>query len=224
MAASAGVWGPIVAGAVGGFLQGGGPGEGSQGWPSEFRGLNRQSADDAKDPLAMSLMREGLGDLRRLGAKTAQYMTRPVVLPSAVVQPLPMFKGGGAFVDVGAPTMDPAFLSPELLYRPGVDWGTPDANNTLAVEPTPFYKGAGKTVHMRSPPPMLLPQQYPQFGAGYAGIKEMSQALALVGIPESEQTPRAGGPKGAIGGGAFKDQSRAGKIAFSGARWNLPHR
>ena len=191
MAASAALWAPMVGSAIGGFLTGGGSGgETYSGWPSEYRGFNQEHPDAAKDPLAMSLMREGLGDLRRLGAKTTQYMTQPVVLPSAVVQPLPMFKGGGAFVDVGAPTMDPAFLSPELLYRPGVDWGVPGSPG--GPEPTPFYFGAGKDVHRQAPPPKLLAQQYPQFGAGYAGIKEMGEALALAGIPQSEQTKRTG--------------------------------
>ena len=190
MGADAAVWLPMVLGGVGGFFGSGSPGEGAVGFPSERFGWDFPTPS-SYDPLAMTMAREGIGDMRRLGAKTVQYAAQPVSLPSAVVQPLPMYKGGGAFVDVGAPTMDVAFRFPEVLSRPGVGWGTPENMGTPqeGPSPTPFYYGEGATVHERSRPPGLLPQQLPQFGAGYSGMKQMGDALALAGIPLSEQAP-----------------------------------
>lgn len=182
---SAGLWAPMLAGAIGGFFKGG-PGEKAAGFPGEKYGFTTDAPSD-RDPLAMGLMREGLGDLRRLAAKTTQFMTQPVVLPSAEVQPLPMFKGGGMFLDVGAPTLDVATRFPEVLWRPGVNWGV---RKGTGPEPTPFYEGAGRDVHRLSPPPRLRPEQFPKFGAGYGGMQEMQNALALVGIPLEAQEAR----------------------------------
>jgi hypothetical protein len=206
---SAFTWAPMVVSAIGGFMRGGPEGSDVFGFPSESRGFKR-ATPGGDDPLAMQLMLEGVENLRRLGAKTAQYSTKPVVLPSAVVQPLPMYKGGGAYVDVGSTTQDVANRFPEVLYRGGVQWGTPK-QGTAEKWPVPFHFRAGQTVHEQGEPPTLFPQQYPQFGAGFAGLQQMTDALALAGISPEQQAAREGGTQKYPG------------MQFSGARRNLPY-
>tara|TARA_R100000808_G_scaffold780_4_gene3786 strand:+ start:9843 stop:10535 length:693 start_codon:yes stop_codon:yes gene_type:complete len=134
-----------------------------------------------------------LDNLNRLGAVNTQFASSPVTMPSAYVQPLPMFKGGGMPVDVFASGADPALARPELLFRPGVDWG----DKSKDAYP-PFYSEAGqKTFQSASQgvgdwdadnPMGQYSYRMPQFGganyapmANPAQISELENALGLLG-------------------------------------------
>jgi hypothetical protein len=149
---------PWIAGALGGL--GGYLSSGSEGKLGPFGGVHTQT-----DP--ETLLSGYLGDLGRTGGIAAQRATRPTSLPSAYVQPLPIFKGAGAVESVSAGALDPGYTQPELLTRGGVDFGAGQA---------PFQQiGAGETYATARQPDV-----YSRFTSG--GLSEMEDALGLLGV------------------------------------------
>lgn len=148
----------------------------------------------AAQPYGPNIMASNqLDNLNRLGAVNTQFASSPVTMASAYAQPLPMFKGGGMPVDVFASGVDPALRRPELLFRPGVDWG----DKSKGAYP-PFYSGTGqKTFQGASQgvgdwdadnPMGQYGYRMPQFGgANYAPmanpsqVTELENALGLLG-------------------------------------------
>ncbi len=115
-----------------------------------------------------TLLEGYLGDLGRTGGIAAQRATRPTSLPSAYVQPLPIFKGAGAVESVSAGALDPGYTQPELLTRGGVDFGGQANMPFQGIGASNLYQSARQ------------PDVYSRFTSG--GLSEMEDALGLLGV------------------------------------------
>jgi hypothetical protein len=145
---------------VGGYL--------SSGAEGKLRGYS-----GAKDPIDPETMLSNyLKNLTRTGAVATQRATRPTSLPSAYVQPLPIFKGAGAVESVSAGALDPGYTQPELLTRGGVNWGK---GQELFGE----HPAAGETYQAARQPDV-----YSRFTSG--GLSEMEDALGLLGVTRND--------------------------------------
>ena len=141
---------------VGGYL--------SSGAEGKLRGYS--GATDPIDPETM--LGNYLKNLSRTGAVATQRATRPTSLPSAYVQPLPIFKGAGAVESVSAGALDPGYTQPELLTRGGVDWGKGQELFGEHPEAHKTYQAARQ------------PDVYSRLTSG--GLSQMEDALGLLGV------------------------------------------
>ena len=149
-------WAMGAAGGLGGYLSGGGTDESAPIIGMPLKGTDWSTPELYKGYLA---------DMGRLGAVGAQRAARDISLPGAFVQRPPFIKGGP--VDVGVTGRDPAEARPELLRRPGVDWGrTPPYGQMVSARDV--YRSAEQP----SPPQPMLG----------GGLQEAEDALGLLGI------------------------------------------
>jgi len=172
-------WAPYVMGAMQGL--GGYLGGGAKGNLTGFSPMGQYGPE--------TQLGGAYDDLMRLGAANAQYAASPVTLPGARIPILPMYKGGGMPIDVFATGMDPAWTRPELLWRPGVDWGSGGQAGQTTV---PFFRGAGTAVHQSASqglgydpedPTAQYAHRMPDIGGG---LQQMEDALGLLGVQKNQ--------------------------------------
>ena len=125
MDAGASMWLPLAMGGMGalGGALGGGQAPGAEG------------AEGFQGPLHPArLLQRGLGNIENLGGVMTERAGMPVALPSAFVQPTPMFRGGGLPMPIGLSGRDPALTRPALLGLPGVRFPQPDPGSETVRE------------------------------------------------------------------------------------------
>ncbi len=157
-------------GAAGSALSGGAEGR--------IGSFGRGSLAPTRRDLDPTMLGRSVAPIESLLAALAGRVSQPYTAPAAVVQPPPMFQGGGLPMPIGTTGVDPALQRPGLLGTPGLNFGD-RGYFSGAYNPgrgTRQYSDLGMQNLGRI---QQTPPDVPEVGAG---LPQMQSAMELLGV------------------------------------------
>ena len=157
-------------GAAGSALSGGAEGR--------IGSFGKKDYAPTRQDLDPTMMGRSLAPIESLLAALAGRASYPYTAPAAVVQPPPMFQGGGLPMPIGTTGVDPGLQRPGLLGTPGLNFGDrgyfSGAYNPGSGEKQYSALGMQNLGRIQQTPPDV-----PEVGAG---LPQLQSAMELLGV------------------------------------------
>jgi hypothetical protein len=153
-------------GAAGSALSGGAEGR--------IGSFGRGSLAPTRRDLDPTMLGRSVAPIESLLAALAGRVSQPYTAPAAVVQPPPMFQGGGLPMPIGTTGVDPALQRPGLLGTPGLNFGN-EGYFSGAYQPRGYAQREMQNLgRIQQTPPDV-----PEVGAG---LPQLQSAMELLGV------------------------------------------
>jgi hypothetical protein len=153
-------------GAAGSALSGGAEGR--------IGSFGRGSLAPTRRDLDPTMLGRSVAPIESLLAALAGRVSQPYTAPAAVVQPPPMFQGGGLPMPIGTTGVDPALQRPGLLGTPGLNFGN-EGYFSGAYQPRGYAQPEMQNLgRIQQTPPDV-----PEVGAG---LPQLQSAMELLGV------------------------------------------
>ena len=153
-------------GAAGSALSGGAEGR--------IGSFGQGSLAPTRQDLDPTMLGRSVAPIESLLAALAGRVSQPYTAPAAVVQPPPMFQGGGLPMPIGTTGVDPALQRPGLLGTPGLNFGN-EGYFSGAYQPRGYAQPEMQNLgRIQQTPPDV-----PEVGAG---LPQLQSAMELLGV------------------------------------------